>query len=317
MPYNSLTSRTDVEALIPEEVSNLMLGKATEQSAVLQLFRRIPVARNQVRFPIITALPLAYWVTGDTGLKQTTEMAWSNKFLNIEELATIMPIPENVFDDLQMNVWDNVEPYLREAFARALDLAVVFGTNAPASFPTAVIPAAIAASNDVTANSVATAGGYYNDLDNVIAEVEEDGFDVSGFIASRGIRRKLRSARNADGERLDQGRITGDLASLDGTPIMYPMRGSWPTGGGAGTNYELVAGDFASQFVVAVRQDVTFKVLDQAVIQDNTGAIQYNLAQQDMIAVRVKFRVGWQVANTLNNDQPVEASRYPAAVLRT
>ena len=26
--------------------------------------------------------------------------------------------------------------------------------------------------------------------------------------------------------------------------------------------------------------------------------------------------LGWQVANVLNNDQPVEASRYPAAVLR-
>ena len=72
-----------------------------------------------------------------------------------------------------------------------------------------------------------------------------------------------------------------------------------------------------SEFVLGVRQDITYKILDQAVIQDNTGAIVYNLAQQDMVAMRVVFRVGWQVSNTLNYDQAVEANRYPAAVVRT
>ena len=319
MPYNNITSRTDVESLIPEEVSNTMLGKAVEDSAVLQLFRRIPVSRNQIRFPVISALPMAYWVTGDTGYKQTTEMAWTNKYLNIEELATIMPIPENVFDDLQMNVWDNVEPYLREAFARALDATVFFGTNAPTSFPTAVVPAAVAAGNkvDVSTATAAAEGGYFANLDNLLATVEEDGFDVTGYVAARSIRRKLRAARDANGQRLDGGRIGGDLNSVDGTPIYYPMRGTWPAGGTAGTNTELIAGDFSNQFVVAVRQDISMKVLDQGVIQDpSTGDIIYNLPQQDMIALRIKFRVGWQVSNTLNNDNPTEANRYPAAVLR-
>lgn len=317
MPYTNITSRTDVEALIPEEVSRTLLGKATEESAVLQMFRRVPVSRTQVRFPILTALPVAYWVTGDTGLKQTTEMAWSNKFLNIEELATIAPVPENVVADVEMDIWDDMEPYIREAFNRALDSAVFFGTNAPASFPANVLTSCNAASNTVTeATATAAQGGYMGDLDNLIATVEEDGFDVSGFVASRAMRRKLRAARNVQGDRLDEGRITGDLNTLDGSPISYPMRGLWATGGGAGTNVRMFAGDWASQFVVGVRQDITVKVLDQAVIQDNTGAIVYNLAQQDMIAVRVKFRVGWQVANTINNDQLTEANRYPAAAMK-
>jgi HK97 family phage major capsid protein len=316
VPFNNLTSRTDAEALIPEEVSRRMLGKATEDSAVLQLFRRIPVSRNQIRFPILSALPIAYWVTGDTGLKQTTEMAWDNKFLNIEEIATIMPVPENVAADMEINIWDNAEPYIVEAFYRALDSAVFFGTNAPASFPTNVFAATVAAGNTVTeGTAAATAGGYFGDLDNLISTVEEDGFDVTGFVASRAVRRRLRAARNADGERLDQGRITGDLNSLDGTPVVYPMRGLWASGGGAGTNVRMMAGDWANQFVVAVREDISFKLLDQAVIQNETGAIVYNLAQQDMIAMRCKFRVGWQVANTLNNDNTNAATRYPAASL--
>lgn len=294
-----------------------MLGKAVQQSAVLQLFRQIPVARRQIRFPVLAALPVAYWVDGDTGLKATTEMAWANKFLNVEEIATIMPIPENVLADVDANLWDEAEPYLREAFATTLDTAVFFGVNAPSSFPTNVVAGATAAGNVVTEGTATTAeGGYMGDLDNLLATVEEDGFDVSGYAAARSARRKLRSARDTQGQKMDVGRIGGDLSTLDGAPIVYPMRGQWPEGGGTGTNVRIIAADFSTQFVVAVRQDIEMKVLDQAVITDNTGAILYNLPQQDMIGVRLKFRVGWQVANTINDDQPVEASRYPAAVLK-
>jgi len=316
VPYNSITNRTDVQPLVPEEVSTAMLGKAVEDSAVLSLFRSVPVGRNQTRFPIITALPVTYWVTGDTGLKQTTELAWDNKFLQIEELATIMPVPENVIEDMDQDIWDTSEPYIREAFARALDSAVFFGTNAPASFPTNVLAAAVAAGNAVTEGTATTAqGGYFGDLDNLIGAVEEDGYDVTGFVSSRAARRKFRSARDSQGRKNDVGRLNGDLTTLDGAPIVYPMRGLWTTGGAAGTNVRLFAGDWASQFVVGVRRDISMKLLDQAVIQDNTGAIVYNLAQQDMVAMRFTFRVGWQVANTINNDNTNAATRYPAAAL--
>src|SRR3954464_13639621 len=126
MPYNAITSRTDTGALIPEEVSNEMLGAATGQSAVLSLFRRVPVARSQVRLTILSALPLAYWVTGDARLKQTSEMAWTNKSLNIEEAATTYTVPDAVADDIDTNIWDEAMPYLIEAFESPVDWAVIF-----------------------------------------------------------------------------------------------------------------------------------------------------------------------------------------------
>ena len=315
MAYNNVTSRTDAAALIPEEVVRDILGKATEESAVLQQFRRVPVSRGQVRMPILSALPVAYWVTGDTGLKQTTEVNWANKFLNIEEIATIMPVPDNVIADAELDIWDESMPYLTEAISRTLDSAVFFGTNAPASFPTNISAAATAAGNTVTEGSTAAEGGFFGDIDKAIGLVEDDGFDVSGFVAARSARGKLRAARDTQGQRTDAGRANGALSELDGLPISYPMRGLFPAGGAAGTNTRLFAGDF-TDFVVGVRSDVTMKVLDQAVIQDNTGAIIYNLAQQDMTAIRLTFRVGWQVSNRINNDQPTEASRYPVAVLK-
>lgn len=316
MAYNNLTSRSDVEATVPEEVSQAMLGKETQNSAVLSLFGRVPVSRGAIRFPVMSAMPTAYWVTGDTGLKQTTEMAWSNKFMQIEELATIMPVPENVLDDMEMNLWTTAEPYLREAFHTALDTAVFFGVNAPASFPLNVLAAVIAAGNQVTqGTATAAAGGVFGDIDEMIAKVEDDGFDVNGWIAARAFRRYLRAARNVNGERPDGARLDPGLTSLDGDPIAYPMRGLWTTGGTVGTNVRAFTGDFANQFKVGIRQDITLKVLTESVIQDNTGAIIYNLAQQDLVALRCKFRVGWQVANTMNNDNPNAATRFPASAL--
>ena len=314
MPYNNITSRADAQALVPEEVSDIMMGKAIEESAVLSAFTRVPVGTNQTRFPVTAALPLAYWVTGDTGLKQTTEMNWANKFLNIEEAATIMPIPDAVAADIQGNVWDRSMPYIVEAFGRLIDSTVFFGTNAPSSFPQNISAAAAAAGNTVTEGATAANGGFYGDIDALIGKVEEDGYDVSAFVGARSVRGRFRTARNTGGDRLDAMRLNGGLSELDGVPILYPMRGLFPAGGVAGTNVRLFAGDF-SEFVIGVRQDITVDIFREGVIQDNTGAIIYNLMQQDMTAIRVTFRVGWQVSNRINNDQAVEANRYPVARL--
>ena len=314
MPYNNVISRTDAGALIPEEVSRDMIRRATDDSATLQLFRRIPVSRAQTRFPVLSALPVAYWVNGDTGVKQTTEVNWTNKYINIEELATIMPVPDNVVADIEIDIWDESMPYLVEAFYRALDAAVFFGTNAPGTFPTNISAAALAAGNTVTEAATAAQGGMFGDIDNALATLDADGFDPTGIVAATSLRGRLRSARNSQGDRLDANRTNGSLSELDGLPVVYPMRGLFPSGGGAGTNLRAFVGDF-SQFVVAVRQDISVKVLDQAVITDNTNAIIYNLPQQDMTAIRVTFRVGWQVANLINYDQPTEANRYPVARL--
>ena len=316
--YDSLTNRSDVAPLIPEQVSNEMLGKATEGSAVLNMFRRIPVQGTSMRFPILTALPIAYWVAGDTGLKQTTEMGWSNKYLTIEEIATIMPVPDNVMEDVSVNIWDEAQPLLVEAFARVLDSAVFFGANAPASFPVNIIAAAAAAGNYIDVGTSTTAqGGFMGDLDKLVGKIEEDGYDITGYLSPIATRSRFRQTRDTTGRKLDENRVGGDLRSVDGVPIMYPMRGLWPVSGGVGVNGVALLGGDWTQFVVGVKSGIEYKLITDGVITDDQGNIVYNLPQQDMQALRLKFRIGWQVSNTINNDNPTENTRYPVGYLRT
>lgn len=308
-PYSNVVDRADVAALVPEEVSRDVIDRLPADSATLASFRRIPVGRNQVRFPVLSALPMAYWVTGDTGLKQTTEMAWANKFLNIEELAAIVPIPDAVVDDADFDIWGEVRPALTEAIGLALDAAVWFGSNAPASFPTNIADATVAAGNSVDEGSTVAEGGIQNDLDLATELVENDGFDPTGYVAPRALRGRLRRTRNGQGDRM--GGTNADLTEYNGDPIRYALPGLWPAGVGDPIAF---VGDW-TQFVIGVRQDITFTMATEGVITDNTGAIVYNLFQQDMSALRVVFRAGWQVANPLTRESPNAATRYPAAAL--
>jgi hypothetical protein len=99
--------------------------------------------------------------------------------------------------------------------------------------------------------------------------------------------------------------------------IQYPgsLAGLWPTGLSAA---ELLIGDFA-QLVVGVRQDMTYKLITEGVITNNASpaVIQYNLPQQDMVALRLVFRAGYAVSNPINFQQATEASRSPFGVLRS
>lgn len=96
--------------------------------------------------------------------------------------------------------------------------------------------------------------------------------------------------------------------SLDGAPIVFPENGAFYS-----NIAQLVVGDF-KQAVYAIRQDITVKILDQGVIQDPvTKEIAYNLAQQDMIALRIVFRMGWALPNPatrLNEDRTGCAFAY-------
>lgn len=312
MPYNSVIDRTGAEALMPEEVAREIVQGAVEQSTVMTLGRRGQnMARGQTTMPCLSALPTAYFVNGDTGLKQTSQQAWAKKYLNAEELAVIIPIPQAVLDDSDYDIWAEVRPRAQEAIGLAFDRAVFFGDNAPASWPDDLLTGAVAAGQTVTLGAGADLAEDLLGESGVIQFLEADGFMANGHVAQMGLRGKLRSVRATTGELIFQTSMQGaGQYMLDGERIIFPRNGSMV----AGDDAWLIAGDW-SQLLWSVRQDLTLKLLDQAVIQDAAGNIVYNLAQQDMVALRVVARYAWQLPNPINRINTTEATRYPFAIL--
>lgn len=291
---NNMISRQEAEALIQEQLINTIQQDAPKQSVFMGLARKLPnMTSKQTRIPVLDMLPMAYWVNGDTGFKQTGEQAWDNVYLTAEELAVIVPIPEAVVADASFDILGEVQPRVLEAIGQRVDGAVIFGANRPAGWRADIITTARQAGNNVAPGS---SPNYYDLImgeGGVIAKVEESGRMVTGAMSAMGMRAKLRGLKGADGHPIFKSDMQGATQyALDGAPMYFPQNGSFDQ-----SVAQLIVGDF-SQAVYSIRQDITVKILDQGVIQDPaTKAIIYNLAQQDMIALRVVFRMGWALPN--------------------
>ena len=311
--YTSLVSRVDAGALIPEDAAREIVQGAVEGSTIMRLARRLPnMARGQQRVPVLSVLPTGYFVSGDTGLKQTTEVNWDNKYLYAEEIAVIVPIPKAVLDDADYDLWAEIRPRLVEEFGRVFDAAVMFGTNAPAAWPDDLLTAATAAGNTVTEGGVGA--DLYDDIlgvGGVISKVEDDGFMVNGHVAALSMRSKLRSLRATDGVPLFVRSMQGtNTYELDGSPLYFPRNGAMDA-----AQALLFSGDW-SQVVYSVRQDMTYTIATEGVISGDAGAVVINLFQQDSVALRAVMRVAWQAPNPINRVQGTAANRYPVAVLK-
>ena len=199
--YNSLIDRAnDAAALIPEDAAKEIIQSVPETSAALKVFNQLPnMTRAHKRLPILSFLPTAYFVDGDTGLKQTTEQKWENKYLDAEEIACIVPIPEALLADVDYDIWTQVKPQIVAAMGRVIDAAILHGTNAPASWPDDIVTAATSAGNAV---AFGTGVDLYDDIfgtAGIYAAVEADGFDVVTNIGAVILKARLRALRDANG----------------------------------------------------------------------------------------------------------------------
>ena len=314
----ALIDRSGAEVLIPEEKSREILQAVPEDSIAMRLMRRLPDMSSKTRvIPVLGALPMAYFVDGDTGFKKTTNMAWENVRLYAEEIACIVPIPENVLDDSDYDIWGNVSPRMREAIGAAFDKAVLLGTNKPSNFPAGISPAAVDAGNYLTHLN---GGNLYQELmgeNGLLSMIEEDGYVPSAYVGAIKMRSILRGAVDNNGLPIfgraayRDGAQGKGVYELDGAEAIFPKSEIMDP-----EEVLLLGGDW-SQAVWAMRTDITTKLLTEAVIQDpTTKEIVYNLAQQDMVALRVVFRAGWAMPNPINRVNSNSSTRYPFAVLK-
>ena len=293
--------RNDVDALIETQVANEIFEGTIRQSKALSMFKRLPNATSdKTKLRVLDSLPVAYFVdeTSNNGRKNITKLAWDKKYINIAELAVIVPIKENLLNDSSIDIWSQVRPRVEEAFAKKIDNAMFFGVDKPTDWRAGLLPSI----QSVGATVTETSNGLYSDINDVMVKVEESGYNVNGILGGTGLKGKFRMMLDTTGQPLN----TTEIGSIRRE---FMDNGVWNK-----NTATLVVGDF-TQAVYAIRQDITYKVLTEAVIQDpSDGSILYNLAQDDMVALRVVMRLGWEIPNPVNAENET-ASRFPFASL--
>lgn len=325
LPILGIVPRSSAEALMPEEYQKEIIEHVPEMSSIMKLGYKAPnMSRAQKRIPCLSVLPTAYFSNpgptarsdaSDYKHKRLTTMAWENKYLDAEELNVIVAIPEAVLDDSDYDLWAEIKPKLLEAYGIAFDQAVYYGVNAPAIWPDAIVPGAMAAGNYIT---LGEKGDIYDDIlgdGGLISLIEEDGFMVDGHVSAMGMRGKMRGLRDTAKQPIfksvyKEGIHGATRYELDGEQMIFPTNGSIDPG------QSLIISGAWKQLMYAIRKDITWKLLTEAVIQDPiTKEIVYNLAQQNMVALRSSMRLAWQIPNPINRLQTDEDERYPFGVL--
>lgn len=324
---------------LPPEISAEILDDVITTSAALQLGSVTRMARREKIFNLTETLPDAYWMKGtaatdkpsfgpgatqtdgsreakDLALKQTTSMTWTQKKMEAEEMAVLVPLPDTWQADSDVD-FEEIKPYIVEAMSKKLDAAILFGDDVPSSWVAngfnGVLRDALGKGNTVNAANIGTGAGQVRDLADAIAALSElmaeDGYDPTGFVTYPGFKWKLVRLRSTDGlpiytplENSPSGQ------GIYGQPLAEVRNGTWNT---HKDDAHLIAGDW-STLKIGIRQDIQFSVSDSAVITNQAGAVILNTFQQDSKLLRATFRVAATVVNPLKR----LGGEYPFAVLR-
>jgi HK97 family phage major capsid protein len=259
--------------------------------------------------PVLDVLPTAYFVSGDVGLKQTTQQKWANVTLVAEEIAAIVPIPLAYLDDSQVPIWDEVRPRMVEAIGRVIDGAGLFGVARPSTWSTDLYTAAVAAGNEVIQG---TGVDVAQDVAFLGEHLARQGYSIDGFAVRPGFKWHLTSLRSTQNVPIYVPDLQGDPGgTLYGYPMSEVDNGSWDA-----THAQLIAGDW-DDAMIGTRQDISFSMFDQGVISDDTGKVVLNLMQADAVALRVVVRLGFATARPVTNLQADSSLRYPFMVLQS
>ena len=302
--------------VLPVEYGREIIRGLIGRSKALELGRRLPDMRGKTyELNVNKYLPVAGWVKNsqstpnsegtEINRKPVSSYAFEGIALKAEELAVIIPISENTLADVEdfgIELAAEVQEQVIGAFQEAIDSAVFFGVGAPwgtdSGFPVSggLVAGATAASAVVNWNGQ---GGtaFYEAINDAMTLVEKSGYMPNAILGGPSLNSAFRSSITTLGVNVtDQGEI-GNLA-----------RHVDLTGGfNEGTAFAVV-GDFR-YLVYAFREEITMKLLTESSIYDpNTGALVYALAQQDMVALRFKMRLGFALPNPVNRVSGVLSS---------
>ena len=314
--------------VLPVEYGREIIRGLIGRSKALELGRRLPDMRGKTyKLNVNSYLPVAGWVKNSQGVTPNSEGAEINRKpvstyafegvdLVAEELAVIVPIAEDTLADVEdfgIELASELEEQVIGAFQEAIDSAVFFGVGSPWTGFGGIVAGATSANATVTWDGQ-SGSSFYEAINDAMTLVEKSGYLPNAIIGGPSINSAFRGSITSLGVNVtDQGEIGRLARHVD------------LTGGFDESTAFAIVGDFR-YLVYSFREEMSMKLLTESSIYDPvTGSRLYALAQQDMVALRFKMRLGFalpnpvnRVSGTLSSDgKYIEkgAAAYPFAVI--
>jgi hypothetical protein len=214
--------------LLPPTITGPIFAKASEQSAVMSLARRVPLSVSAATaIPVPMDIPTAGWVT-EGGVKPAAQESMGVKVMTGKKVALLVPVSQEVAMTNPAGLYSQMEQDLPTAIARAFDQAAINGKDlrsggaGPFSDYLAQTPNSVA-----LGTAAASAGGIYTDIVNGEGKVLDKNFDFSGFVADPRFQVDAKLSVDTVGRPIlvgqDSSALTSGagLGSCDGYPIAY------------------------------------------------------------------------------------------------
>jgi hypothetical protein len=180
--YTNLSSVNPT--LMPAQITDAIFSKATEESAVMQLARRIPLAVNaNTAVPVNMDVAIPGWVA-EGGVKPAGQVGVGVKIMTGKKLALLIPVSTEVVMTNPAGVLDQLRNDLPTAMARAFDYAAITGKDLRTGGAGPFTDNLSNATNSVALGTASQAtGGYYADIVTAAGKVVDKNYDVTGIAA--------------------------------------------------------------------------------------------------------------------------------------
>ena len=287
MPSGIATNRSNIT--LPAEVSQEILQKTQQASAIMQLARQIALPGRGVQIPVITSDPSAAWVA-ETGAKAVSNPGLSTKLMQAYKLAVIVPFSDEFRRDAAA-LYDALVARLPLALAQKFDQTVVGAVEAPGeNFDTFA---------NCTAQSIVKAENHstYDGLVAAYGDIAAHNGSLNGFALSPAAVGLLLGATDSTGRPIFiNSAADGDVNRLLGARTLE-SRGIYKAGAaGVGTAPGTpaivgIAGDW-SQAMYGTVEGVQIRFADQTGLTINST--QVNLWEHNMFAVRAEIELGFR-----------------------
>jgi HK97 family phage major capsid protein len=300
MPVTDPLLLSDVnESLLPRELTGPIFEKSVEQSAVMALARRAPLAIDATTsIPVPLDVPTADWV-GQGAAKPLSSGGVDVKQMTPKKIAVLIPVSEEVFMTNAGGLWTQLNKDLPTAFARAFDHAAIHGKTmkgAAGPFPDYLTETTNTVELDTASQ---TDGGIWADLVNGMAEVVDGDWDYTGTVADNRLKPKLMLATDANGRPIFVDTALPNLnQALAGTLMGEPLAYSRAVSGkhrrqstSADTGLRAVGGDW-SQAAYGVGMDITVRVSKEATYIDEEGGV-HSAFQENLVLLLAEAFYGF------------------------